>query len=92
MLGIQMSMHSVLLITAQAAESSMDLLGVHLIAAVLFAIVGILVLFAAVWIMEKLTPFSIVKEIEEDHNQALAIIVGAIVLGISVIIAAAILG
>ena len=33
-----------------------------------------------------------VKEIEEDHNQALAIIVGAIVLGISVIIAAAILG
>ncbi len=70
----------------------MDLLGVHLIAAVLFAIVGILVLFAAVWIMEKLTPFSIVKEIEEDHNQALAIIVGAIVLGISVIIAAAILG
>ena len=42
--------------------------------------------------MEKLTPFSVVKEIEEDQNVALAVIVGAVVLGISIIIAAAIVG
>ncbi len=42
--------------------------------------------------MDKLTPFSIRHEIVEEHNQAMALIVGAIVLGVSLIIAAAILG
>lgn len=73
-------------------SDSMTLLVQHLVAAVVFAVVGIAVLAVSFWIMEKVTPFSIVKEIEEDHNVALAIIVGAIVVGVSVIIAAAILG
>ena len=30
--------------------------------------------------MEKLTPFSIIKEIGEEHNVAVALIVGAIVV------------
>jgi len=64
----------------------------HLVAAVVFAVVGIVVLAISFWLMEKLTPFSIVKEIEEDQNVALAVIVGAVVIGVSVIIAAAILG
>ncbi len=74
------------------AESGMHLLGEHLLAAIVFSIVGIIVFFICLLIMDKLTPFSIIKEIFEEHNEALAIIVGAIVLGISVIIAAAILG
>lgn len=64
----------------------------HLVAAIVFAVVGIAVLFLSYWIMEKMTPFSIVKEIEEDQNIALAVIVGAVVIGVSLIIAAAILG
>lgn len=70
----------------------MDLLIAHLIAAVVFSAVGIIVFCLCLFVMDKLTPFSIIKEIGEDHNQALGIIIGAIVLGMSIIIAAAISG
>lgn len=72
--------------------SPMQLLGAHLIAAVVFSLVGVVVLGLCLLLMEKLTPFSIVHEIGEEHNQALATIVAALVLGVSIIIAAAILG
>ena len=88
-LALLETFHSVL---AQTEPSSMSLLGAHLIAAIVFSIVGIIVFFGSLLLMEKLTPFSIIKEIGEEHNTAVAIIIGAIVLGISVIIAAAILG
>ena len=69
-----------------------QLLGAHLIAAVVFSLVGIIVFLLCLLLMEKLTPFSIIKEIVEEHNQSLGTIVGAVVLGMSIIIAAAILG
>jgi uncharacterized membrane protein YjfL (UPF0719 family) len=40
--------------------------------------------------MNRLAPFLLWKEIIEEHNTALAIIVGAMSLGICIIIAAAI--
>ena len=64
----------------------------HLIAAVVFASVGIAVLFACIWVFDKIKPFSFRKEIMEDQNTALGIIVGAVLLGASIIIAAAISG
>ncbi len=73
-------------------SESMGLLLQHLIAAVVFAAVGIAVLWAFYWILQRAVPFSIMKVIEEDQNTALAIIVGAIIIGVSLIIAAAILG
>jgi uncharacterized membrane protein YjfL (UPF0719 family) len=72
--------------------SALGLLGAHLLAAIVFSIVGIVVFTICLYTIEKVTPFSIMKEIEEEHNQAMAMIVSAIVLGISIIIAAAILG
>lgn len=75
-----------------AQETSLQLLGRHLLAAVVFSIVGIVVLVVSLFLMDKLTPFSIVHEIVEEHNQAMALIIGAIVIGVSLIIAAAILG
>ena len=80
---------------AQANTTMGDSTGVlveHLIAAVVFSALGIIVLAICFWLMEKLTPFSMVKEIEEDENVALGIVVGAAVIGISLIIAAAIHG
>jgi uncharacterized membrane protein YjfL (UPF0719 family) len=68
------------------------LLMYHLAAAGIFSVVGIVVLFLAIFLMEKLTRFSITKEIVDEHNTALAIIVGAIVIGVSIIIAASISG
>lgn len=74
------------------SETRTGLLGYHLAAAAIFSVVGIVVLFLAIFLMEKLTRFSIAKEIVDEHNTALAIIVGAIVIGIAIIIAASILG
>lgn len=83
---------------AQAAGASADLnsplevLMRHLIAAVVFSIVGIAVLGLSFWLMHKFSPFSVVKEIEHDQNTAVAIVMGAVIIGISLIIAAAIQG
>ncbi len=63
-----------------------------LITTAIFTAFGLLVFAIAYLIMVKATPFSVRKEIEEDHNTALAIVIGAIIIGISIIIAAAIQG
>lgn len=68
-----------------------NLLG-HLKNAVVFSLLGI-VLFGIVWFMVvKISPFSIRKELEEDQNMALGIVLGCLILGISIIVAAAIHG
>ncbi|MDD9933299.1 MAG: DUF350 domain-containing protein [Myxococcales bacterium] len=59
---------------------------------VVFSLIGVAMFFIAFFLIEKLTPFSIHKEIEEDHNTALGIVIGAMVLGIAIIVAAAIGG
>ena len=47
--------------------------------------------FVVCWkVIEKIMPFSVVKEIEEDQNTALGIIIGSMMLGLALIIAAAI--
>lgn len=63
-----------------------------LISALIYSVLG-LVLFAIFWlIVLKVTPFSVRKEIEEDQNTSLGIILGAMIIGISLIIAAAVGG
>ncbi len=63
---------------------------VQLILTLVYSTVGLAVFAAAFFIFEKITPFSIRKEIEEDQNTALAIIFGAVLIGLAIIIAAAI--
>lgn len=76
-----------------AAEGGgLQLLGVHLVAALAFSAVGIAVLAICFFAIRRMLPFSVTKEIEEDQNVALAIIIAAVILGISHIIAAAITG
>lgn len=87
---------SVLAAAGEAAaandSSGLAVLIQHLIAAVLFTAMGLLVFAASLWLANRLVPFSLRKEIEEDQNTALAIIIGAVMIGISIIIAAAIHG
>ncbi len=64
----------------------------HLAAAVIFAVFGIGVLGGCYWLMTIYFPFSVVKEIEQDQNTALGIIIGSVLIGMSIIIAAAIYG
>ena len=58
-----------------------------LINAILFSLIGILVFLLASWLYDKITPFNLWKEIVEKQNTALAIVFGAIMLGLSIIIA-----
>jgi len=66
-----------------------DLMG-HLVAALVYALLGIVVFVLAFVTLDKLTPGSLWREIMDEHNTALAVMVGAISIGISIIIAAAI--
>jgi putative membrane protein len=59
---------------------------------VIFVGIGLLVFAIAFFIVVKVSPFSVKKEIEEDQNSSLAIIIGAIIIGVAIIIAAAING
>ncbi len=61
-------------------------------ATLIYTGIGVLVFIAAFWIMGKVAPFSIHKEIEEDQNTALGIVLGSVVIGLAIIIAAAIGG
>jgi uncharacterized membrane protein YjfL (UPF0719 family) len=66
-----------------------DLLN-HLVAAVVYALLGILLFVLAFFLVDRMTPGTLWKEIIEEHNTALAVIVGAMSIGLSIIIAAAI--
>ncbi|MFO7562120.1 MAG: DUF350 domain-containing protein [Enhygromyxa sp.] len=60
--------------------------------AAVYSVLGLLI-FGIVWaIIVWLTPFSIRKEIEDDQNTSLGIILGAVIIGISMIISAAVAG
>lgn len=74
------------------AETGWGLLVYHLSASAIFSALGIFVLFLAIYLMELLTKFSITKEIVDEHNTALAIIVASVVIGIAMIISASVLG
>ena len=62
----------------------------YLINAIVFSVLGLVIFSLGFWVLEKLTPFSLWKEIIDEHNTALAIIFGAISIGICQIIASAI--
>ena len=67
-------------------------LGHDVLNAAVFAGVGLLVFGAAFWIMTRVAPFSVKKEIEEDQNTALAVLMGSIFISLAIIIQAAIRG
>ncbi|MFZ1700050.1 MAG: DUF350 domain-containing protein [Pyrinomonadaceae bacterium] len=59
---------------------------------VIFVGIGLIVFALAFFIVVLVTPFSVKKEIEEDQNTSLAIIIGAIIIGVAMIISSAIQG
>jgi uncharacterized membrane protein YjfL (UPF0719 family) len=64
----------------------------QLLVAAVFSVLG-LVILGLVWLfLVKVLPFSLRKEMEDDQNIALGIVLGCLILGISIIIAAAIHG
>ncbi len=57
-----------------------------------FTLIGLILFALAFWIIVKVSPFSIRKELEEDQNIALGIVIAAVIIGIALIVSAAIHG
>jgi putative membrane protein len=62
----------------------------YVLNALVFAIIGIVLLVVGFITWDKITPYDLWKEIVEKQNVALAIFAGFMALGIAVIIAAAV--
>ncbi|MBE2261116.1 MAG: DUF350 domain-containing protein [Burkholderiaceae bacterium] len=65
---------------------------VVLIGSVLYALIGVLIFWISFLIIDKITPYNLWEEIVVKQNRALALVVAAMCLGISIIVAAAIHG
>lgn len=62
----------------------------NVVNAIVYAAIGIAIFAGAFIVIDKMTPYHLWKEIVQEHNQALAILLGAMSIGICVIIAAAV--
>ncbi|MBP7451581.1 MAG: DUF350 domain-containing protein [Ottowia sp.] len=62
------------------------------IGSIAYALVGVAVFWLCFIVIDKITPYDLWAEIVEKHNRALALVVAAMCLGISIIVAAAIHG
>ena len=62
------------------------------ITTLVFSIIGILMFALAFWVIVKAAPFSVRKELEEDQNVALGIVIASVIIGIALIVSAAVHG
>lgn len=63
-----------------------------IVTTVIYTCIGLVFFAIAFAIIVKISPFSVRKEIEEDQNTSLAILIGSVIIGIALIVAAAIHG
>ena len=59
---------------------------------IVFSVLGMVLLGIFFAALPRILPFSLKKEMEEDQNVALGIVIGSIVLAMAIIIAAAVMG
>ena len=59
-----------------------------LVATFALGLMGIVLLFTSMWLLDRLTPYSVHKQISEKENVAVAVLMGSVVIGLSIIIAA----
>jgi putative membrane protein len=78
--------------TRTALFVPMSQLADYILSTLIFVGIGLVFFALAFFIIVKTTPFSIRKELEEDHNTALAIVIGSVIIGIALIVSAAIHG
>ena len=69
-----------------------DKFAAQLLATVVYVLIGLAFFAAAFWVIDRVCPFSVRKEIEDDQNTSLAILIGSVIVGIAIIIAAAVRG
>ncbi|MBN8229068.1 MULTISPECIES: DUF350 domain-containing protein [Corallococcus] len=62
------------------------------LASVIYSLIGLAVFVAGFYVIRLILPYDVHKEIEVDQNVALGIVIGSFILGLAIIIAAAISG
>jgi uncharacterized membrane protein YjfL (UPF0719 family) len=61
-----------------------------LLNALIYAVFGVFILVLSFFVLDKLTPFHLWKEVVEKQNVAVALLAGMMALGIAIIIASAV--
>ena len=62
----------------------------NVVGAVIFALLGILLFILGFIVFDRMTPGSLWKELLEDQNTALGVLMGCVAIAIAIIIAAAV--
>jgi putative membrane protein len=62
----------------------------NILNALIYALLGIGIFIGIFLLIDKMTPYHLWREVVDDKNVALAILVGAVALGMCIIIAAAV--
>jgi uncharacterized membrane protein YjfL (UPF0719 family) len=62
----------------------------NIINSLIYSVLGVIVFWVSFIIIDKITPYDLWKEIVEKRNTALAMVVGAMCLGIAIVVAASI--
>jgi putative membrane protein len=62
----------------------------NVVNAIVYSAIGIVVFAGAFLVIDKVTPYNLWKEIVQEHNTALAILIGTMSIGICIIIASAV--
>lgn len=81
-------LNSIMNVNALAMVVKFDVLAEALVTTLIFVSMGIVFFAVAYFILGRMFPIH--KEIEEDQNVALGVVIGSIMIGIALIIAAAI--
>ena len=68
----------------------MGIQATNVVNAIIYAAIGIVIFAGAFLVIDRVTPYNLWKEIVQEHNTALALLLGAMSLGICIIIAAAV--
>ena len=64
----------------------------YIVASIAYSVLGIIIMVISFWIMERITPENLWKEIIEKHNIALAIVCAAFMLAVAIIVSSSIHG
>ena len=62
----------------------------YVVNALVFALLGIIIFVTSFAVVDKLTPYDLWKQIVEEKNVALAVLAGAMSIGMCIIIASAV--
>ncbi|PWJ18288.1 DUF350 domain-containing protein [Jannaschia seohaensis] len=67
-----------------------NLVFAEIVGTIFYTFFGLVLLLACWWLIEAVTPFSLRRELEEDQNMAIAVVMGSMFLALAIIIAAVI--